>query len=80
MIRVIEGLREEGYQVDPVSFPYLDTLVPAYYVMAMQRLHPTWRGMMVSVTAIGQMKLPMQKAFISDQGVKDLGLKSREGS
>ena len=35
MIRVIEWLREEGYQVEPVSFPYLDTLVPAYYVMAM---------------------------------------------
>ncbi len=35
MITLIEGLRDEGYQVRPVSFPYLDILVPAYYVMAM---------------------------------------------
>ena len=35
MLRVIEGLRKKGHQVDPVSFPYLDILVPAYYVMAM---------------------------------------------
>jgi aspartyl-tRNA(Asn)/glutamyl-tRNA(Gln) amidotransferase subunit A len=35
VLRIIGGLREEGYRVDPVSFPYLDTLVPAYYVMAM---------------------------------------------
>jgi aspartyl-tRNA(Asn)/glutamyl-tRNA(Gln) amidotransferase subunit A len=34
IITIIEDLRKEGYQVDPVSFPYLDTLVPAYYVMA----------------------------------------------
>ncbi len=35
MLGIIEGLKQEGYQVDPVSFPYLNSLVPAYYVMAM---------------------------------------------
>ena len=35
MIGIIDRLREEGHRVDPVSFPYLDMLVPAYYVMAM---------------------------------------------
>ncbi len=34
MVEIIDALRDEGYQVDPVSFPYLETLVPAYYVMA----------------------------------------------
>ena len=34
MFRIIEDLREEGFRVDPVSFPYFDYLVPAYYVMA----------------------------------------------
>ena len=33
-LKIIEGLRAEGFQADPVSFPYLDYLVPAYYVMA----------------------------------------------
>ena len=31
---IIEQLRTQGFQADPVSFPYLDYLVPAYYVMA----------------------------------------------
>ncbi len=31
---IIESLRSEGFQVDPVSFPFLDYLVPAYYIMA----------------------------------------------
>lgn len=31
---IIEILRKEGFQVDPVSFPFLDYLVPAYYVLA----------------------------------------------
>ena len=35
MREIIEKLRNDGHRVDPVSFPYLDTLVPAYYVMAM---------------------------------------------
>jgi aspartyl-tRNA(Asn)/glutamyl-tRNA(Gln) amidotransferase subunit A len=35
MFDIIGGLRKEGFRVDPVSFPYLDYLVPAYYVMAM---------------------------------------------
>jgi len=34
MLRIIEALRGSGYQTDPVSFPYLDYMVPAYYVMA----------------------------------------------
>jgi aspartyl-tRNA(Asn)/glutamyl-tRNA(Gln) amidotransferase subunit A len=33
-LAIIERLRDEGFQVDPVSFPYLEYLVPAYYVMA----------------------------------------------
>jgi aspartyl-tRNA(Asn)/glutamyl-tRNA(Gln) amidotransferase subunit A len=35
MEQIIENLRDDGHLVDPVSFPYLDTLVPAYYVLAM---------------------------------------------
>lgn len=34
MLRIVEDLRADGFQADPVSFPYLDYLVPAYYVMA----------------------------------------------
>jgi len=29
----IENLRAKGFQVDPVSFPYLDYMVPTYYVL-----------------------------------------------
>lgn len=29
----IENLRSKGFQVDPVSFPYLDYMVPTYYVL-----------------------------------------------
>jgi aspartyl-tRNA(Asn)/glutamyl-tRNA(Gln) amidotransferase subunit A len=35
MLQIIEDLRADGFRADPVSFPYLDYLVPAYYVMAM---------------------------------------------
>jgi aspartyl-tRNA(Asn)/glutamyl-tRNA(Gln) amidotransferase subunit A len=31
---IIQKLRSEGFTVDALSFPYLDYLVPAYYVMA----------------------------------------------
>ncbi|MCK4750859.1 MAG: Asp-tRNA(Asn)/Glu-tRNA(Gln) amidotransferase subunit GatA, partial [Bacteroidales bacterium] len=34
MFGLIEGLRANGFQTDPVSFPFLDYMVPAYYVMA----------------------------------------------
>lgn len=30
---VIEGLKEDGHTVDQVSFPYLDYMVPTYYVL-----------------------------------------------
>ncbi|HEC41807.1 MAG TPA: Asp-tRNA(Asn)/Glu-tRNA(Gln) amidotransferase subunit GatA [Bacteroides sp.] len=33
-INIIEELRADGFQGEPVSFPYLDYMVPAYYVMA----------------------------------------------
>lgn len=33
MERHIESLIQEGHTVEPVSFPYLDYLVPAYYVL-----------------------------------------------
>jgi aspartyl-tRNA(Asn)/glutamyl-tRNA(Gln) amidotransferase subunit A len=33
MESVIEGLRKEGHTVEAVDFPYLDYLVPAYYVL-----------------------------------------------
>src|SRR5690606_31751058 len=29
----IEKLRQEGHVVEPVSFPYLDYVVPAYYIL-----------------------------------------------
>jgi aspartyl-tRNA(Asn)/glutamyl-tRNA(Gln) amidotransferase subunit A len=32
---VIESLRKDGVEVESVSFPFFDQLVPAYYVMAM---------------------------------------------
>ncbi len=35
MLRIIDDLRADGFQTDPVSFPYLEYMVPAYYVMAM---------------------------------------------
>lgn len=31
---LMEELRADGFRAEPVSFPYLDYLVPAYYVMA----------------------------------------------
>ncbi len=33
-LNIIDHLRGEGFQADSVSFPFLDYLVPAYYVMA----------------------------------------------
>jgi len=33
-IRIIEELANDGFRAEPVSFPYLDYMVPAYYVMA----------------------------------------------
>jgi len=30
---IIEGLKAEGHTVEPVSFPYLDYMVPTYYVL-----------------------------------------------
>lgn len=33
VLRQIEKLRAEGHQVDEVDFPYLDYLVPTYYVL-----------------------------------------------
>lgn len=32
-LEVIENLRSKGHQVEPVSFPYLDQMVPTYYVL-----------------------------------------------
>lgn len=31
--QIIDELKEEGHQVEPVSFPYLDYMVPAYYLL-----------------------------------------------
>ncbi len=33
LLRIIEQLRAAGHTVEPVRFPYLDYLVPAYYVL-----------------------------------------------
>jgi aspartyl-tRNA(Asn)/glutamyl-tRNA(Gln) amidotransferase subunit A len=33
MGKVIDGLKEQGHTVDLVSFPYLDYMVPTYYVL-----------------------------------------------
>jgi len=33
MKQIIEGLKAEGHEVEPVSFPYLDYMVPTYYVL-----------------------------------------------
>ena len=30
---ILEKLKSEGYTVEPISFPYLDYMVPAYYVL-----------------------------------------------
>lgn len=30
---ILEKLKSEGYEVEPISFPYLDYMVPAYYVL-----------------------------------------------
>jgi aspartyl-tRNA(Asn)/glutamyl-tRNA(Gln) amidotransferase subunit A len=30
---IIDKLKSEGYTVEPISFPYLDYMVPAYYVL-----------------------------------------------
>lgn len=35
LVKYIDKLREEGHTVEPVSFQYLDYLVPAYYILAM---------------------------------------------
>jgi aspartyl-tRNA(Asn)/glutamyl-tRNA(Gln) amidotransferase subunit A len=34
-IGMIENLKKDGVEIEPVSFPFFDHLVPAYYVMAM---------------------------------------------
>jgi aspartyl-tRNA(Asn)/glutamyl-tRNA(Gln) amidotransferase subunit A len=33
MKQIIEGLKAEGHEVEPVSFPYLEYMVPTYYVL-----------------------------------------------
>ena len=33
IVEIIEQLRSLGHQVDPVDFPYLDYLVPIYYIL-----------------------------------------------
>lgn len=33
MLEIIEKLKSEGHVVEPVSFPYLDYMVPTYYVL-----------------------------------------------
>lgn len=33
MRQIIDGLKAEGHEVEPVSFPYLDYMVPTYYVL-----------------------------------------------
>ena len=33
MLEIIEKLKAEGHVVEPVSFPYLDYMVPTYYVL-----------------------------------------------
>lgn len=33
MLNIIEGLKNQGCVVEPVEFPFLDYLVPAYYVL-----------------------------------------------
>jgi aspartyl-tRNA(Asn)/glutamyl-tRNA(Gln) amidotransferase subunit A len=30
---ILDKLKSEGYKVEPISFPYLDYMVPAYYVL-----------------------------------------------
>lgn len=35
MENIIDGLKADGFTVEPVSFPLLEILVPSYYVMAM---------------------------------------------
>lgn len=32
-LQIVNALKEKGHVVEPVSFPYLDYLVPAYYVL-----------------------------------------------
>ena len=32
-MRLIEGLKKDGHLVEPVSFPFLDYVVPAYYIL-----------------------------------------------
>jgi aspartyl-tRNA(Asn)/glutamyl-tRNA(Gln) amidotransferase subunit A len=34
IIALIENLKAEGHSVEPVSFPYLEYMVPAYYVLS----------------------------------------------
>lgn len=33
MLEIIDHLKKEGHRVDPVEFPYLDYVVPAYYIL-----------------------------------------------
>lgn len=33
MMEIVEGLKAEGHEVNPVDFPYLDHMVPTYYVL-----------------------------------------------
>ena len=33
VLNQVESLKAAGYQVEPVSFPYLDYMVPTYYVI-----------------------------------------------
>jgi aspartyl-tRNA(Asn)/glutamyl-tRNA(Gln) amidotransferase subunit A len=33
VLKQIEKLKEQGHQLEPISFPYLDYLVPTYYVL-----------------------------------------------
>lgn len=33
MLQIIEELKNDGHEVEPVSFPYLDYMVPTYYVL-----------------------------------------------
>ena len=32
-LEIIDTLKKQGHTVEPVDFPYLDYLVPAYYVI-----------------------------------------------
>ena len=42
---LLENLKTQGHQVQPVSFDFLDHIVPAYYVLPPPRPHPIFPGM-----------------------------------